>query len=124
MIRTMNLILIATSALALTGVYALKYSVEDTAKAKADLERTIERQKGDLSLLQADWAYLNQPSHIEPIVRRHAETLGLQVIQQAQFGSFDAFPMRPAEPDTMALDALFESLDAGIDPADQPLPEQ
>ncbi|MHB1109924.1 MAG: cell division protein FtsL [Devosia sp.] len=120
MIRNLNILMVGTSLLGLVGVYALKYSVEETASEKARLERQIDRQEADLSLLQADWAYLNQPAHVAPIVVRHQAALGLEPVKQEQFGSMDSLPMRPVEePDTMALDALFESLDAGIDPIEQ-----
>ena len=120
MIRTLNILMVGTSLLGLVGVYALKYSVEDTASEKARLERLIERQDADLSMLQADWAYLNQPAHIAPIVARHHASLQLEPIKQEQFGGMAGLPMRPSvEPDSGALDALFESLDAGIDPIEQ-----
>lgn len=120
MIRGINIVLTITSLLALVGVYVLKYSVEETASQKAALERTIERRQSDLSLLQADWAYLNQPAHIGPIVARHQDQLNLQITQQRQFGALGGLPMRPAPepPDAQALDQLFEALDAGVDPAD------
>lgn len=123
MIRALNVVLTLTSVLAMVGVYALKYHVEETASEKRALEQKILMQEGSLSLLQADWASLNQPGRIEPIVIRHAEALGLQPVQQAQFGSIDLIPMRPEEPDIAALDDLFQSLDSGIDPIDQILGE-
>lgn len=120
MIRTLNIILTFTSALALIGVYGLKYAVEDIASEKAAIERQIERQEGQLSLLKADWAYLNQPTHVAPIVARHADALGLVPIKPQQFGSFADLPMRPVvEKDVEALDSLFESLESGFDPIEQ-----
>lgn len=120
MIRTLNVIMICTSLAALVGVYALKYSVEETAAHKAAIERQIDRQEGELSLLKADWAYLNQPSHIAPIVARHADALGLAPTQQKQFGNLEDLPMRPVVPqDTAALDTLFEALESGVDPIGQ-----
>lgn len=116
MIRSFNILMAVTSMVALVGVYGLKYSVEDTAAAKATLERQISRQEAELSMLQADWAYLNQPSHLAPIVVRHAEALGLEPIKPAQFGGLDGLPMRMIAPDDQALDDLFESLAAGVDP--------
>ncbi len=118
-IKTVNVLLFCTSLVGLVGVYALKYSVEDIASEKAALERKIERQQGELSLLQADWSYLNQPAHVAPIVARHQEALGLLPTRQEQFGRMDNLPMRPAAPDTVALDALLDSLDSGIDPIGQ-----
>jgi len=116
MIRGLNYLLILTSFLALVGVYALKYQTVDTANEKLALQRHIEKQEGDLSLLKADWAYLNQPAHIAPIVSRHADTLGLAIIGQAQFIHITDIPMRTAQTDDDALTELFKSLDAGVDP--------
>jgi hypothetical protein len=119
MIKTLNAIMVCTSLAGLVGVYALKYSVEDIASDKTALERKIDRQEGELSLLQADWSYLNQPAHVAPIVARHQETLNLFPTKQEQFGLMGTLPMRPAAPDTAALDDLLTSLDAGIDPIEQ-----
>lgn len=119
MIKTLNIILVCTSIAGLVGVYALKYSGEDTAAAKAAVERRIERQNGELSLLKADWAYLNQPAYIAPIIERHQAALGLLPVVQEQFGSMDTLPMRPPAPDRSQLNALLQSLNAGIDPAEQ-----
>ena len=120
MVRTLNIIMLCTSLAGLVGVYALKYSVEETASLKARLERQIEQQQGELSLLQADWAYLNQPANVAPVVARHQEALGLAAVQQEQFGHFNDLPMRPKhQPDAEGLDALFESLAAGVDPIEQ-----
>lgn len=116
MIKGLNFILMVTSILALVGVYALKYQTVDTANEKRVLEQVIDKQENDLSLLKADWAYLNQPGHIEPIVRRHADLLGLDITKQTQFVSIEDFPMRAPAPDDDALTKLFESLDAGVDP--------
>lgn len=118
MIRNLNIILIFTSVFMLAGVYGLKFSIEHTASERTALAALIEQQEGDMSLLKADWAVLNQPGHIEPIVKRHQEALAIAAVDQKQFGSFADLPMRPAAPDTDALDALFQSLDAGIDPID------
>ena len=119
MIRMLNVVLLATTLIVLVGVYGLKYSVEDIAAEKAAIERQIDRQTGVLSLHKADWSYLNQPAHVAPIVVRHQQALGLVPTGQEQFGRMDNLPMRPAAPDTAALDDLLNSLDAGIDPIGQ-----
>lgn len=120
MIRSFNIILVCTCLVSLVGVYGLKYSVEEIAGAKASLERQIDKQEGELSLLRADWAYLNQPSHLAPIVARHSEALGLQPTKPQQFGSFENLPMRPVVAKDMdALNDLFASLDAGVDPIEK-----
>lgn len=124
MIRTINIVLGISSLVMLVGVYGLKYSVEETASEKAEIERHIERQESELSLLKADWAYLNQPSHVAPIVERHAEVLGLAPVAQSQFGGFEGLPMRVAPPNNAALDDLFLALEAGVDPAGETIVEE
>ncbi|MDR3470424.1 MAG: hypothetical protein P4M09_01835 [Devosia sp.] len=121
MIRKFNIFLMLTSSIAFAAVYGLKYSVEEVAKSKLALERQIQRQQGELSLLKADWSYLNQPGYIQPIVMRHQQELDLQPIKQTQFGSLGDLPMRPVQPDTDAMTALFKSLESGVDPADKPI---
>ena len=121
MIRNLNILLLLTSSIALVAVYGLKYSVAEVAKSKQALQRQIQKQQGQLSLLQADWSYLNQPGYIQPIVTRHQQELDLQPIKQTQFGSLADIPMRPVQPDTEAMTALFKSLQSGVDPADQPI---
>lgn len=118
MIRNLNILLICSSVAMLAGVYGLKFSIEGTAAERTALAAHIDEQEGQLSLLKADWAVLNQPGHIDPIVRRHAEELAIVPVQQEQFGSFAALPMRPAKPDTAGMDALFAAIAEGIDPID------
>ena len=123
MIRTLNVIFVITAIGMLIAVYALKYSVADVAADKSDLQRTIERQQADLSLLKADWAFLNQPANVAPIVTRHTAELNLQLLAQDQFGGFDNLPMRLKAPDQNALDTLFQSLNSGVDPIQQIIKE-
>jgi len=123
MIRTLNILLVCSSICLLVSVYALKYSAEDVAAEKVTLQRTIERQQADLSLLKADWAFLNQPANVAPIVNRHVAELNLQPLSQDQFGGIDMLPMRLKAPDTQALDSLFESLKSGVDPIQQIISE-
>jgi hypothetical protein len=122
-IRALNILLGITSVCALVGVYALKYSVEDTAAQKSSLQRQIDRQQADLSLLKADWAFLNQPANVAPVVTRHLAALNLQSLSQDQFGGFDGLPMRMKAPDAGALDSLFQSLNSGVDPIQQLITE-
>ncbi|MBN9303898.1 MAG: hypothetical protein BGO82_16110 [Devosia sp. 67-54] len=123
MIRSLNIVLVCTAICTLVAVYALKYSVEDVVAEKLGLQRQIERQQADLSLLKADWAYLNQPANVAPIVNRHIAELNLQTLSQDQFGGLDILPMRLKAPDTQALDSLFESLNSGVDPIQQIISE-
>lgn len=117
LLRNINIILAITAVIALVGVYAQKHMAELTAGEVRRIENAIAKQQADLSILKADWAYLNQPTHIQPIIDRHNEVLGLQVAKATQFGRFEDLPMRPQmRLDTESLDALFEAIEAGEDP--------
>jgi hypothetical protein len=118
MIRNLNIFLIFTSVLMLSGVYALKFSIENTASERTALIARIDAQEGELSIVKADEAVLSQPGHIEPIIERHQFALAMEPVKQEQFGAFSDLPMRPAAPDTTAMDTLFEALESGVDPID------
>lgn len=121
--RTINILLLIACIGALIGVYLLKFSVEETGQTRVALHRQIEKQQAELSLLKADWAYLNQPSNVAPIITRHVAELNLQPLAQEQFGRIDILPMRLAAPDSVALDDLFQALDSGVDPIQQLITE-
>lgn len=123
MIKGINLVLFLTSVFMLIGVYGIKYRSESIASDRAVLVRAIDQQKAQLSMLQADWAFLTQPAHVAPLVERHAEALGLVRLSARQFGLIDDLPMRPEITDDAALTALFAALDAGIDPIGDKLAE-
>lgn len=116
MIRGLNIVLSVTALCALIAVYVLKYQTVETANEKLALEQNIAQQESDLSVHKADWAYLNQPAHIEPLVAQFSEALEFQPVAQTQFISIEDIPMRAPEPDTEGLDALFEALESGVDP--------
>jgi len=118
MIRNLNIILIFTSVLMLSGVYAIKFAIENTASERTALIAQIDGQEGELSLLKADEAVLSQPGHIDPIVKRHALALDIAPVRQEQFGAFADLPMRQAKPNSAAMDSLFTALEAGVDPID------
>ncbi len=116
MIRALNIVLAVACVLALIGVYGLKFQSEGVAGRQLALATEIASQHNQLSLLRADWAYVNQPGYLEPIIDRHAETLDLALLSAKQFKSIDDLPMRPARLDPDALTALLKSLESGVDP--------
>ncbi|MBU1304578.1 MAG: hypothetical protein KKF33_03530 [Alphaproteobacteria bacterium] len=124
MIRNINIILIVVSILMLAGVYTLKFSIENTASQRTALIAQIDDQEGQISLLKADEAVLNQPGHIEPIVKRHQVALAIEPVRQEQFGAFADLPMRPVKPNSAAMNSLFLSLEAGVDPIDAILSQE
>ena len=116
MIRVLNIVLAVACVVALIGVYGLKFQSEGIASQKIELTDQIADQHNQLSLLRANWAYVNQPGYLEPIIDRHSDALDLAIIGAKQFKSIDDLPMRPEKPDPAALTALLKSLEAGVDP--------
>ena len=51
-------------------------------------------------------------------VDRAVMSIVIEPVKQEQFGSFSSIPMRPAKPNSAAMDSLFLSLEAGVDPID------
>lgn len=116
-LHRLNIVLGIIAVIAVVAVYSQKHMAELTAEEIGRIESAIAKQQADLSILKADWAYLNQPTHIQPIVDRHNDVLNLQIAEVEQFGSFADLPMRPQQRlDTEALDQLFETVEAGEDP--------
>lgn len=115
--RAVNFILFCASFLALILVYGQKYRTEEVQSQVIELRSEISSQKQVLSALDAEWAYLNQPSRLQAIVERHAEVLGIGPLDVAQYGSIESIPMRLKAPDAEGLDALLMSLGAGVDPS-------
>ena len=105
MIKGINLVLLVTSVVALVGVYAIKYQSEAIANDMHALQRSVNQQQGQLSLLKADWAYLTQPATIAPLVARYSEALGLETLKAEQFGTISELPMRPQIANDAALTA-------------------
>lgn len=114
--RALNFILLCTSFIALILVYGQKYRSEEVQSQVIEYQRDIATKEQILKQLDADWAYLNQPARLQAIVERHAETLELEPIKVAQYGTIENLPMRPVEPDAEGLGALISALEAGIDP--------
>lgn len=117
--RAINFFLLCTSFIALILVYGQKYRTEHVQSQVIELQLEISEKEQALNRLEADWAYLNQPSRLQAIVERHAETLQLAPIKVEQYSTIENLPMRPAKPDIGGLDALILSLGAGVDPNDQ-----
>ncbi|MCF4098935.1 cell division protein FtsL [Maritalea mediterranea] len=116
MLRWINFGLLLTSFCALILVYAQKYHAEDLSVQVSTLEDEIAEKTQELSTLRADWAYLNQPGRLQPIVERHAAVLDLAPIKTEQYKTIEDIPMRPDGPDAEGLEVLLLSLEAGVDP--------
>jgi cell division protein FtsL len=64
--------LVCVVALA-TGLYLVKYSVQDVQREADSLKRELAKEQESLHLLNAEWAYLNRPERLRELADRHLE---------------------------------------------------
>lgn len=77
--------------------YRITYHTQEVLDGVADLRRDIRREHEALSVLQADWAWLNRPARLEKLVRAHNDSLGLGAFQPEQFADLSEVPLPPVD---------------------------
>lgn len=73
--------------------YATQAALDDVER----LERRIAETREALSVLNAEWAYLNRPDRLRDLAEMNFDRLGLMPLLPEQFGAVDqvAFPPPP-----------------------------
>lgn len=97
----MRSLLYILSALAVIGLAFWAY--QENYKTQAEIARTealnhdIGKARARLSVLRAEWAYLNRPDRLLDLTEVNFERLGLLPLRPDQFGKVDqvAFPPEP-----------------------------
>ncbi len=81
------------------ALFLVKYEVQEREEQLAALHREILANQEAVHVLEAEWSYLNRPSRLEALVRRH---LNLVPLDTTQLGQIDRLPMRlpvlPSDP--------------------------
>ena len=107
------------------ALFMVKYEVQDREEKLAALHREILANQEAVHVLEAEWSYLNRPSNLEAMVRRH---LDLVPLDTSRLGQIEQLPIRlPAldEAGTMTADirdASADGLPAFAPPAPLPRP--
>ncbi|MCF4167077.1 hypothetical protein L2U69_15595 [Zavarzinia compransoris] len=107
---------LATVALAIgapTVLYQVKYEVGQLEQEARALHRDVAREHQAIQVLQAEWAYLNQPARIQDLAERY---LDLQPLKPTQITTLDRLPMRPIVPEGEGVP------DASPDASTSPVP--
>ena len=100
------------SALAVIGLaywaYHENYRTQAAQQQAEALAREIGTLRERLTLLEAEWAYLNRPSRLAELVELSFGHLGLQPFAPTQFGIVEqvAFPPDPTE---LLVDGIVEA---------------
>jgi len=104
------------AALAVIGLgYWAYHQTILTQAAIRDVERLqqeIGAERERLSILRAEWAYLNRPDRLRELVDFNFERLQLLPMVPEQFGTVAELPSPRPDPDPFA-DLLFQSASSG-----------
>lgn len=100
------------SACAVMGLafwaYHENYKTQQALRDVSDLQMEIGDLHEELSVLRAEWAYLNRPDRLRELADINFDRLGLFPLTPQQFGRVDqvAFPMEFAIPDLHPVDVI------------------
>lgn len=97
-------VLVAVSA---TWSYRVNYTTRDALDRVAALRSDIAREREEISVLSAEWAYLNRPDRLRALVEANREALGLVDLTPEHFGEVAAIALPPEPPEMSEfIDAL------------------
>ncbi|QBF31240.1 cell division protein FtsL [Thalassococcus sp. S3] len=106
----MRPLLYILTALAVIGLafwaYRENYATQQTLAETKRLQREIGQTQQRLTVLRAEWAYLNRPDRLRELANINFDRLGLLPLSAEQFGRVDevAFPPADLLPITNAID--------------------
>ncbi len=94
-------ILFAVSAIIVMALgywaYSENYKTQDALREAASLQRAIGVSRETLSVLEAEWAYLNRPQRLHDLAALNFERLQLLPITPEQFGDVVQVAYPPRE---------------------------
>lgn len=95
--------------------YHVNYATQDRQQELRKINREIASLQEGLSVLRAEWAYLNRPDRLRELVNLNFASLPLLPLAPEQFGTA-AQVAYPVEPAAEALTELSEPIDVSAAP--------
>ena len=77
MIRTSTLVWLGLAIVMGSGLFYLKYEVQDLEQSLVRLNTEVRDNKQALHVLRAEWSYLNQPDRLARLSRRYLDLVAL-----------------------------------------------
>jgi hypothetical protein len=102
-------------AVCATWAYRVNYATQEALGRVSDLRAAIAHEREALSVLRAEWAYLNRPDRLARLVAGPGAGLGLVPLTPEHFGEA-AMVAYPPEPDPLDF-AKGEVLEYSMPPA-------
>ena len=86
--------------------YKENYRTQASLRRVADLQQKIAAQREAISVLKAEWAYLNRPDRLRDLADINFDRLGLLPFRADQYGHLDevAYPKPELLPITNAIE--------------------
>ena len=98
--------IIALGVMALAfWAYQQNYATQTTLKETEAVREDIVHLRNRLTVLKAEWAYLNRPERLRDLANLNFDRLGLFPLAPEQFGTVDQVAF-PTDPET--LDGVIE----------------
>jgi cell division protein FtsL len=73
------------------GLYHVNYRVKERQEELKRVERDIKQERERLHVLEAEWSYLNRPSRLARLARKH---LDMETLQPEQIVRVEQLPPR------------------------------
>lgn len=91
---------LAACAVVALGYWAYHQNIltQQSLREVDRLQRDIGRERENLGVLRAEWAYLNRPDRLRELVDLNFDRLGLLPMSPDQFAVMDEVVWRPASP--------------------------
>jgi len=77
------------------GMFQVKYEVMQVEDELGRVNRAIDTDRDQLRVLNAEWAFVNQPARLDQLRQRFLTNL--RPITRLELGSLDQVPFRPGE---------------------------
>lgn len=103
MSRLVSLLAIILVVAAAVGLYRFKGESQQRARHIAELRTEIAREREMISVLKAEWNYLDQPSRIQELSERYLDLSRLEV---EQISVVEQLPLRPIDIDPSGINPL------------------
>ena len=114
--RSLFYVLTALSVIGLAfWAYRENYRTQEALSEVQQLRGAIGANRERLSVLKAEWAYLNRPDRLADLAQVNFERLGLLEFRPEQFGRVDQI-VYPAPPIMELSDPVELSSDGGQEP--------
>jgi cell division protein FtsL len=81
MLKTSNILILILLIASAFGLFQIKYKVRSLKKEVIEISKFVQREREDLHILKAEWAFLNEPERLKKLVQQHLDLSEIRVSQ-------------------------------------------